>query len=396
MYLETVTSLTATSFLMCLRRLAATHGTPRILLSDNHRTFLATERFLHELQQDPEIQDFVASRQIKWRRQTPRAPWSGGHFERLVRTIKVALATAISKKLLTLEEFATVVKESEAIVNNRPLTYQQVDSQDIPLTPSQLIRGRNIDLLPTLRTPATDRDEIDTNRLRNQYVVLSNTLRTFQRQWRDEYLTSLREKHHNVCANQNSYELKPGELVLLKIPELLRDDWPLGKVIKVFKDSNEVIRSLEVSVRGEIYRRSIEFIVPLELSCENIPPPREEIEDADNDDDDPVGGEPPPPPTDDVVEANEAFRCPPNLHSLDDDVNRDVINPNDDVSQPASEEERESAVPQGRSPSPTAASSATPTPNTNSIPIHRPTTTTRGAAIRQRELMKTLVQEDLI
>ena len=166
------------------------------------------------------------------------------------------------------------MKESEAIVNNRPLTYQQVDSQDIPLTPSQLIRGRNINLLPTLITPATDRDEIGTNRLRNQYFVLSNTLRTFQRRWRDEYLTSLREKHRNVCANQNSYELKPGELVLLKIPELLRDDWPLGKVMKVFKDSNEVIRSFEVSVRGEIYRRSIEFIVPLELSSEKIPPPR--------------------------------------------------------------------------------------------------------------------------
>ena len=95
---------------------------------------------------------------------------------------------------MNLEEFTTVVKESEAIVNNRPLTYQQVDSQDIPLTPSQLIRGHNLDLLPTLRTPATDRDEIDNNRLRNQYVILSNTLRTFQRRWRDEYLTSLREK----------------------------------------------------------------------------------------------------------------------------------------------------------------------------------------------------------
>ena len=151
-----------------------------------------------------------------------------------------------------MEEFTTVVKESEAIVNNRPLTYQQVDSQDIPLTPSQLIRGHNIDLLPTLSTPATDRDEIDTNRLRNQYVILSNTLRTFQRRWRDEYLTSLREKYRNTCANQNSYELKPGELVLLKIHELLRDDWPLGKVIKVFKDSNEVIRSLEVSVRRNL------------------------------------------------------------------------------------------------------------------------------------------------
>ena len=218
MYLETVTSLTATSFLMCLRRLAATHGTPKVLLSDNHRSFLATERFLPDLQQDPEIQDFIAARRITWRRQTPRAPWSGRHFERLVRTIKVALATAISKKLLTLEEFTTVVKESEAIVNNCPLTYQQVDSQDIPLTPSQLIRGHNIDLLPTLRTPVTDRDEIDTNRLRNQYVILSNTLQTFQRRWRNEYLTSLHEKHRNECANQNSYELKPGELVLLKSP----------------------------------------------------------------------------------------------------------------------------------------------------------------------------------
>ena len=245
-------------------------------------------------------------------------------------------------------------------------------------------------ILPTLRTPATDRDEIDTNRLRNQYVVLSNTLRTFQRRWRDEYLTSLREKHRNACANQNSYELKPGELVLLKIPELLRDDWPLGKVIKVFKDSNEVIRSLEVSVRGEIYRRSIEFIVPLELSCENIPPPGEEIEDADNDDDDPVGGAPPPPPIDNVVEANEAFSQPPEIHSLDDDVNSDVINPTDDVSQPANEEE-ESAVSQGRSPN---AATDTPTPsNTNSITNHRPT---RGAATRQRELMKNLVQADLI
>ena len=71
-------------------------------------------------------------------------------------------------------------------------------------------------------TPGADH-EIDTNRLRHQYVVLSRTLQTFQRRWRDEYLTSLREKHRNQCANQNIYELKPNELVLLKIAELPRD-----------------------------------------------------------------------------------------------------------------------------------------------------------------------------
>ena len=37
----------------------------------------------------------------------------GGHFERLVQTIKVSLATAILRKLLTLEEFRTVVLEAE-------------------------------------------------------------------------------------------------------------------------------------------------------------------------------------------------------------------------------------------------------------------------------------------
>ena len=130
--------------------------------------------------------------------------------------------------------------------------------------------------------------------------------------------------------------------------------------------------------------------MPLELSCENIPPPREEIEDADNDDDNPVGGAPPPPPIDNVVEANEAFSQPPQIHSLDDDVNRDVINPTDDVSQPANEEE-EAAVSQGQSPN---VASATPTPSTTtSIPNHR---ATRGEAARQRELMHTLVQADLI
>ena len=46
----------------------------------------------------------------------------GEHYERLFRTNKASLATAISRKLLTLEEFTTVVKEAENIV--RPLTYQ--------------------------------------------------------------------------------------------------------------------------------------------------------------------------------------------------------------------------------------------------------------------------------
>ena len=409
-HLEVVTSLTATSFLMCLRRLAATHGIPKLILSDNHRTFLATERFLHDLQHDPEIQDFVAARRIQWRSQTPRAPWSGGHFERLVRTVKVALATAISKKLLTLEEFTTVVKESETIVNNRPLTYQQTDSQDIPLTPSQLIRGRNVELFPTVINPGVD--EIDTNRLRHQYVRISNVLQTFQRRWRDEYLTSLREKHQNVCANQNAYELKPGELVLLKIAELPRDQWPLGKIMTVFKDTVGVIRSTEVCVGGERYRRPIEHIIPLELSSEE----------ADNDDD-PDGRIPFSLPSDERSETEDdgdatsnqtTAEESPTRTTLGDDVTHDVTTTTrgesstlscdasdqsqgelglpsiDDVIRDASHDaanHHTDSQPHGRSYS--TSTTAAPRPH----PQPRPK---RNAATRQRELMSSLIQQDLV
>ena len=84
----------------------------------------------------------------------------GGHFEQLVRIIKASLATAISRKLLTLEEFSTIVKEAENIVNSRPLTYQSDTSRDIPL----LHPGDPLD------------EDYAAKATRAQYVVLSNAL----------------------------------------------------------------------------------------------------------------------------------------------------------------------------------------------------------------------------
>ena len=158
-HLEVVENLSTTSLIMCLRRLTTSKGVPSIILSDNHCTFIAGETFLLEMQQDPAVQDHRSSNNIRWKHQTPRSPWMGGHFERLVRTIKASLATAISKKLLILEEFTTIVKEAENIVNSRPLAYQSDNTRDIPLTPSQLAWGRDLTLLPPLLQPGDPLDE---------------------------------------------------------------------------------------------------------------------------------------------------------------------------------------------------------------------------------------------
>ena len=296
MHLEVVDNLTTTSFIMYLRRLAASKGMPSIILSDNHKTFIAGETFLLNMQQDPSVQEYLAAKHIRWKHQTPRSPWMGGHFERLVRTIKASLATAISRKLLTLEDCTTVVKEAENIVNSRPLTYQSDESRDIPLTPSQLAWGRDLTLMPPLLQPGDPLDEdYDAKATRAQYVLLSNALERFRKRWHTEYLLSLREKHYNKCAENPTHHLSVGKLVMIKHDNVHCIEWPLGVITAIYPDEKGVIRTAEVEECGRRSLRPVSYLVPLELDCHREDDElrqclgenqgNEEEDDDDNDDD---------------------------------------------------------------------------------------------------------------
>ena len=222
-HLEVVYNLSTSSFLLCLRRLAAAKCIPSLILSDNHKTFISGEKFLPDLQEDDEVQEFMCDHRIQWKHQTPRSPWMGGHFERLVRKIKTYLSLAIVRKLYNQEEFTTVVKEVENIVNNHPLTYQANDALDQPLTPSQLLWGRNLPIMPPLLQPNTDDDSTtETKELRHQYFLISNALDRFRKRWSKEYPTSLREKHENLCAERPTHHIKPGSLAMIHHENLHR------------------------------------------------------------------------------------------------------------------------------------------------------------------------------
>ena len=73
-HLEVVENLTTSSFVMCLRRLAAAKCMPTLILSDNHRMFIAGETFLLDLQQDPSVREYLQSKNVQWKHQTPRSP----------------------------------------------------------------------------------------------------------------------------------------------------------------------------------------------------------------------------------------------------------------------------------------------------------------------------------
>ena len=92
----------------------------------------------------------------------------------------------------------TMVVQIEAILNDRPLTYVSSDSNDPqPLTPSHLLYGRRIITLPyeLVTEELGDSDYGETFELRQRAKIQAHLLRSFQKRWKHEYLTSICEFH---------------------------------------------------------------------------------------------------------------------------------------------------------------------------------------------------------
>ncbi|GFV12674.1 integrase catalytic domain-containing protein [Trichonephila clavipes] len=102
-------------------------------------------RFVNNARNIYESMDFyiTADEGIHWKFIVERAPWWGGFYERLVKTIKDPLRKILGRALLTFEELSTILSEVEVIVNHRPLTYVENDpGEPEPLTPAHFLEIR--------------------------------------------------------------------------------------------------------------------------------------------------------------------------------------------------------------------------------------------------------------
>ena len=87
-HLELVDSMSAESFILCLRRFAAQCSLPVKFISDNGANFAATSHMLSQLYFDKDVQIYLANNKIEWQFISPRAPWQGGCYERLIGIVK--------------------------------------------------------------------------------------------------------------------------------------------------------------------------------------------------------------------------------------------------------------------------------------------------------------------
>lgn len=151
LYVDIATSFSASCFPNVLHRFIASNGCPRGILSDNAPVFVSVVTMLSPLltEDDQNLFDYSSRLNIPFKFVPALAPWQSGIYERMVKIFKPSFKAAIRSRKIELGEFHPLIKECEAFLNSRPLTYVYniIDSDRISIMTNRLP--------PTVRSPSS-------------------------------------------------------------------------------------------------------------------------------------------------------------------------------------------------------------------------------------------------
>ncbi|XP_055923735.1 uncharacterized protein LOC129954087 [Eupeodes corollae] len=259
-HLELVSDMTTETLLAALRRFFSQRGYSSSIYSDCATTFVSANAVLK--------QDFTAYQKqleagarsvschgVSWHFIPPGSPNFGGIWEAGVKSMKHHLKRTIGEATLTFEEFYTVIKQIEAVLNSRPISALSVDTGDFAaLTPGHFLVGG-----PITATPEPDLIDIKTGRL-SRWKQLQQMQQDFWKRWSCEYLHDLqvRSKWQKSKAN-----IKVGDLVLVKDERAPPTQWLLGRVLEVHTGEDDLVRVATIRTQSSIIKRAISKLVVL-------------------------------------------------------------------------------------------------------------------------------------
>ena len=272
-HLELTTDLSASSFLQAFRRFVGRRGLPTKIISDNAKGFKAASKDISNVIRSTAVRQYTTTRKVTWQFIIEKAPWWGGFWERLVRSVKNCLKNSVGRSLLDFEELRTLMVEIEAVINNRPLTYMYDDENGItyPLTPSDPIYGRQLSTSPNSKHfNVISTNKALTKKARHHFRLLEN----FNRQWQKEYLLSLRENYYvKKQKGKPAPVLAQGDVVLVKEEGTARCWWKLAKIVELIYSKDNAVRAARVKVissdRAVTLRRPVAHLIPLEVPISN-------------------------------------------------------------------------------------------------------------------------------
>ena len=124
-HLEMVYDQTTSEFLLALKRFTNRRSTPKILMTDNAKNFIkgksTIQSMFDRLNTAKTHRRLGEELKIKWYHSTSRSPSHNGQVEAAVKIIKKPLYNSLNGRILTANEFYTLLTDVESIVNSLPL-----------------------------------------------------------------------------------------------------------------------------------------------------------------------------------------------------------------------------------------------------------------------------------
>ncbi|XP_058826497.1 uncharacterized protein LOC131686249 [Topomyia yanbarensis] len=254
-HLEIVHSLSTESCVMAIRRFVARKGAPATFYSDNGTNFTGAASLLVKQIRgiNEQCADTFTNSKTTWKFNPPLTPHMGGPWERMVRSVKAAMAVIAGHPCHPSDEvLETITLESEAIVNSRPLTYLPLDSwEQEALTPNHFLlyglHGITQPLKPV---------EVNGQILRDSWKLAQHLVDLFWKRWVREYLPMLTRR---TKWFQPSKPLKPGDIVVV-VEDQKRNGWLRGRIIKVIHGKDgQVRRAVVQTTTGQMTRPAIKL-----------------------------------------------------------------------------------------------------------------------------------------
>ena len=258
-HLELVTSLSTEAFLDAFSRHCARRGRPSVVYSDNGTNFVGANNALRALNWK-KIEAAANLKQIKWIFNPPASPWWGGWWERLVRTVKELLRRTLGRTSLNYEKLSTLLCEIEGVINQRPLTAESDDPEDLqPLTPAMYLT----------EISSTETEFVDAAGFHKANKERKRLLELFKGRFRKEYLGLLIQKAKKLKET----EVKVGDVVIVGQDNVKRLDWPLARILELLPGKDGKVRVAKVKTAMGILTRPLQRLYPMEVSSfsESVP-----------------------------------------------------------------------------------------------------------------------------
>ena len=262
--LEIVSDLSTITFIAALKRFFAVRGYCADIFCDNGTNFVGASKEIRDLYNAfisevdlNNIQAWCTDKQIKFHFIPPAAPSFGGLWEAAVKSCKFHIKRVLGETRLTYEEFLTLIKQIEALLNSRPIGDLSLDSYD-PLTPGHFLITQ-----PFTALPEPDLTPLKINTL-TRWQLTQQMYQGFWNRWSKEYLTSLNkfQKWHSLNPN-----IKTGDLVLISNQNLPPSKWPLARITTEHAGEDGVVRVVTLKLpNGTIMKRPVNklcFLPPL-------------------------------------------------------------------------------------------------------------------------------------